>query len=107
MNRDRGTIKWTAMMLPEHVQLLREWQAEDQLVEKPKLDEAQLEQMNSHLQRAYKERCVIHFKVWEQTSIYNISGIIQKVNPYEQSIQLENGQKFSLDLICETSIEGE
>lgn len=22
-NRDRGTIKWTAMMLPEHVKLLQ------------------------------------------------------------------------------------
>ncbi len=34
MIRDRGNIKWTAMMLPEHVKLLREWQEQDQVREK-------------------------------------------------------------------------
>ncbi len=38
-NRYCGTIKWTAMMLPEHVQLLRELQAEDNIVPEPKHDE--------------------------------------------------------------------
>ena len=28
MIRDRGTIKWTAMMLPEHVQKIKQWKRE-------------------------------------------------------------------------------
>ena len=39
MLRDRGNIKWTAMMLPEHVQRLRTWQQEDQQITKPTFDE--------------------------------------------------------------------
>lgn len=105
MNKDRGTIKWNAMMLPEHVKLLREWQAEDQLVEKPQLDEAQFEQMNENLHRAYKEQCIIDLKICEQTAIYHVSGIIQKLDPFVQILQLSSGQKFPFDHICEASLE--
>ena len=105
MNKDRGTMKWTAMMLPEHVKLLREWQAEDQLVIKPQLDEAQVEQMNTNLQRAYKEQCSIRLKVWEETAIYNVSGVIQKMNPIERYVQLADGQKISFKNICDALLD--
>jgi len=35
MIRDRGNIKWTAMMLSEHVTELRRWQDEDHYEERP------------------------------------------------------------------------
>jgi hypothetical protein len=107
MNKDRGTIKWTAMMLPEHVQLLREWQQEDQFIKRPQLDEAQLEQIDSHIQRAYQENKSIQLKIWESTAMYEVEGTIHKVNAYEQWVQLNNGKKYALNSICETSIEGE
>lgn len=34
--KDRGRIKWTAMMLPEHIKELRAWQNEDELVKASK-----------------------------------------------------------------------
>ena len=105
MNKDRGTIKWTAMMLPEHVKLLREWQQEDRFVEKPQLDEAQMEQLNINLQRAYSEHRPIELKVWEETSIYRVSGIIKKINTQEQFIQLESGKKFPFHLLCDASMD--
>ena len=46
MIRDRGRIKWTSMMLPEHVKMLREWVQEDEYEQEKVLDEQQLEQMN-------------------------------------------------------------
>ncbi|WP_419881279.1 YolD-like family protein [Peribacillus sp. B-H-3] len=46
MIRDRGKIKWTSMMLPEHVKMLREWEKEDTYEEQAALDEQQLEEMN-------------------------------------------------------------
>ncbi|XJZ26123.1 YolD-like family protein [Bacillota bacterium Lsc_1132] len=46
MIRDRGKIKWTAMMLPEHVKLLRDWVKEDTYEQKKELDEQQLERIN-------------------------------------------------------------
>ena len=105
MNKDRGTIKWTAIMLPEHVKLLREWQEEDQLVIKPQLDEAQVEQLNTNLQRAYNERRPITLKVWEETEIYHVCGIIQKMNVNEKYIQLENGGKFLFEVLCDAVMD--
>lgn len=52
MIRDRGRIKWTAMMLPEHVKLLRDWVKEDQYEQKKIIDEQQLESMNEVLMEA-------------------------------------------------------
>jgi hypothetical protein len=37
--RDRGSIKWTAMMLPEHTSQLREDVANYEKAERPQLDE--------------------------------------------------------------------
>ncbi|PLS01660.1 YolD-like family protein [Neobacillus cucumis] len=52
MIRDRGKIKWTSMMLPEHVKLLRDWVKEDQYETKREMDEQQLELMNETISEA-------------------------------------------------------
>ncbi|MDR6998636.1 YolD-like family protein [Neobacillus niacini] len=49
MIRDRGRIKWTSMMLPEHVKLLRDWVKEDGYENRKEMDEQQLELMNEIL----------------------------------------------------------
>jgi len=38
-NKDRGNIKWTSLMLPEHVQMVKEIWKEEEKVQKPVLDE--------------------------------------------------------------------
>jgi hypothetical protein len=53
--RDRGAMKWTAMMLPEHVKLLRDWTEEDQYEQKPELDEQMIEEMNTLLCEAMED----------------------------------------------------
>jgi len=52
MIRDRGRIKWTAMMLPEHVKMLRDWVKEDGYEQKREMDEQQMELMNETLSEA-------------------------------------------------------
>lgn len=52
MLRYRGTMKWTAMMLPEHVKMLRDEFIEYDKVDKPTLDEHQLEEINSTILEA-------------------------------------------------------
>lgn len=52
MIRDRGKIKWTSMMLPEHVKLLRDWVKEDEDEKEKELDEQQLERMNETILEA-------------------------------------------------------
>lgn len=52
MIRDRGKIKWTSMMLPEHVKMLRDWVKEDRYEQKKEMDEQQLELMNETISEA-------------------------------------------------------
>lgn len=44
--QDRGKLKWTALMLSEHIQRLRAWQAEDTIPVRREPDEQQLEEWN-------------------------------------------------------------
>jgi hypothetical protein len=56
MIRDRGRIKWTAMMLPEHVKQLRDWAHEDTYEQQKELDEQKIEEMNVLLASAMEEQ---------------------------------------------------
>ncbi|OCA91007.1 hypothetical protein A8F94_03840 [Bacillus sp. FJAT-27225] len=81
MIRDRGRIKWTSMMLPEHVKILRDWVKEDSYEQQTELDEQQLELMNevlgeamefnqavviTHYRRHNYEICVGHIHYWDE-----------------------------------------
>lgn len=46
MLRDRGTIKWTSMMLPEHVKQLKQDLLDVSKTGKPSLDEQQIEELD-------------------------------------------------------------
>ncbi|MGG0669874.1 hypothetical protein [Sporosarcina koreensis] len=48
--KDRGKIKWTAMMLPEHTVRLRDWYAEDDLAPEPELNEDDMQLLQEELE---------------------------------------------------------
>ncbi|XXM74093.1 YolD-like family protein [Lysinibacillus sphaericus] len=65
MIRDRGRIKWTSMMLPEHVKLLRDWAKEDTYEKKKELDEQELEVLNETVAEAMefgKAVAITHYR---------------------------------------------
>lgn len=78
-NRDRGTIKWTAMMLPEHVKLLREWQAEDDYIPEPNLDEYELEELAHQIQTAAQTHSLIRVQYWHDGKAFTTEGIIKQL----------------------------
>jgi hypothetical protein len=64
MIKDRGNIKWTSLMLPEHTQALREWFFHvAHCEEKPILSDDQLNEMDRTIQNAIKNCCkvTVHF----------------------------------------------
>lgn len=65
MLRDRGRIKWTALMLPEHVERLRSWQAEDTLRVRTEPDEQQLEEWNYVLAEAMETNVPVVLTHWQ------------------------------------------
>lgn len=104
MNKDRGTIKWNAMMLPEHVKLLREWQQEDTYDVKPIVDEWTLHHINEQIQLAWERHCLIELTIWSPNGCDTVQHFIKKINLYEQYIELQNGVKMPFSSICDAAI---
>lgn len=94
MIRDRGNIKWNAMMLPEHVNLLREWHEKDDYVKKPELDEWALQELSEQLQIAYHNNAEVELGLWEDNHIFKATGIISTFNVTKGTLSFEDGRKF-------------
>lgn len=89
MLKDRGTIKWTSLMLPEHVELLQEMWEETEKINKPILDPQELEQLNKQLIQAYNENFSIAISIYENGSIKKIHGTIKSLCPDQNQIHLQ------------------
>lgn len=105
MIRDRGNIKWNAMMLPEHVKALREWKAQDKYVEKPELDEWALQELSEQLQIAYNGKVEVELKVWEEKQLYKATGIIKELNVKHAQLTLEDGRHIPFSSIYGATIK--
>jgi len=87
---DRGSKKWTAMMLPEHKELIKKM--EDSLlndVEKPLLDQDKLEEFDMILSQGITEGKLIKFWIYKNKRIIVIEGYIKKTNPVEGIIRVD------------------
>ncbi|CDQ18786.1 YolD-like protein [Halobacillus karajensis] len=62
-NRDRGTIKWTSLMLPEHVEMVKKLWKEDQRVEKGIMDEQKAVEIDFLLQRALSDHLTVQIRI--------------------------------------------
>lgn len=82
--KDRGNIKWTSLMLPEHVKLLRDWANEDESIRKPMLDEQELDQMNSLIQTAMTSGQRLVFTYYEEQGCKLLVGTPRS---YQESAQ--------------------
>lgn len=87
--KDRGTIKWTSIMLPEHVQMLKEMWEETEKIEKPLLDPQELEQMNKKIEQAYQENLQISLSVYEDGFIKEVKGIITDIDIQQKQLKVQ------------------
>jgi hypothetical protein len=106
MIRDRGNIKWTSMMLPEHVKLLRDWSEADSYQEKPELDEQQLEQFNETICLAMEEHAELVFTYYQDHFHHTCTGYVHYIDPIQHTLQIvdeQSGhrQKLSLEAIVD------
>lgn len=65
MNKDRGNIKWTALMLLEHIQFLREWDKELVYTSPKEKIEWELEDLQQTIKQAYKQRLTVIFSIFK------------------------------------------
>lgn len=105
--RDRGRIKWTAMMLPEHVAIIRDYIAHDGKVKKPVLDEWDLRQLEESIGLALTQNAEIKLKYWRDGDILTRGGKILKVDTGRRLLYVEDPfdtTAYSLDDLIDVSI---
>ncbi|QTD41965.1 YolD-like family protein [Sporosarcina sp. Te-1] len=86
--KERGAIKWTSLMLPEHIVQLREWQAEDSTVERPDLTDWNLDAIQEEIEIAYKHKCNAWVQNWQSGKITKYFGTIEEIDIHSKSIIL-------------------
>lgn len=91
--KDRGQIKWTAMMLTEHVQLLRDLKKEDRYNTKPILDDFDLEAIYEEIRLAYMRQCEVELHLWNDEAT-TLIGLITAINLQKKTLSLkQEGQE--------------
>ena len=99
--RDRGTKKWTAMMLPEHVVALREWIAEDDYVEKPEFSDWELRLLQEEIERSLQSGCTVNIQTWKDGRVISYEGIISKIDLRLMQIILVNSSDTTRILVAD------
>lgn len=88
--RDRGSKKWTAMMLPEHVEALREWLDEDNYIEKPEFDDWELQLIQEEIEIGFKRKNIVFVRTWQEGKIITFQGVIKEIDFQFRCIVLED-----------------
>ncbi|ANU27791.1 YolD-like family protein [Planococcus versutus] len=97
--KDRGRIKWTALMLPEHVDMIREWYAKEELVAKPELTDDDLRLLQEELDIAFKRQCEVLIQSWKEGVIYEQRGTIRNLDTNNQVLVcVETNIKYRLPI---------
>lgn len=89
-NRDRGSIKWTSLFVPEHLERIREWYAEDDYVERPELDQFDWDNIQQTLEVAHQRQCETEVKTWKDGKINPYRGKILEINIQTKIVMLED-----------------
>ncbi|MFD1019366.1 YolD-like family protein [Thalassobacillus hwangdonensis] len=100
-NKDRGTIKWTSLMLPEHVQMVKSLWKEDERVEKGILDEQKAVEIDFLLQRAVNDNLTISIKHHDGFDYRTTLGKVDSVCMTQKrlhGLQVDSKEVFSLSL---------
>lgn len=85
-SKDRGVIKWTALMLPEHVKELRSWQDELKQVQPNELHEWELANLQQTIARAYHQNVRIQLTTYSNRLWQNVEGMITALHIQQQQL---------------------
>ncbi|WP_277585826.1 YolD-like family protein [Psychrobacillus antarcticus] len=105
--QDRGNKKWVAMMLTEHVSMLREYGKEIKREPRPDLDEWDYDEINNTLDMAIKSKADTKVKLWRDGAFIYNRGIVESVDLRRRVIELEDPftlLQLKLDEIVDVTI---
>ncbi|WP_227395096.1 YolD-like family protein [Jeotgalibacillus aurantiacus] len=94
-DKDRGTIKWTSMMMPEHVAMLKDYlKNEYEAEEKPIMDEQVMEQIFMSIEESCEQHQTIDLHVHEKIKREKIRGRVTYIHFLDRYILMDTEQLF-------------
>ncbi|KOP84132.1 YolD-like family protein [Cytobacillus solani] len=94
MIKDRGTIKWTAMMLPEHVQSLKDALVDEHRIEQPELDEQAIDEFELIICEAMESNESLNIEVFENGFTNIITGNVHYINSMKSQIIVQDAKGY-------------
>ena len=106
--RDRGSKKWTSLMLPEHVKFIRDYIVDQKKVPRPELDEFDLHAIEETISIAYKRKSFVTLKIWKDGDLFFHGGDLVDIDLHRRVISIDNPfgtEKYSLEDIVDVTIK--
>lgn len=97
--KDRGSIKWTSLMLPEHVDMLRNLWKEDERVERGWMEEQQAASIDFVLKHAMNEKLPVCIEVDNKSGVemYEVIPVrLQKQTQVIECRDIHSGESFGI-----------
>lgn len=88
--RDRGNIKWTALMLPEHVAMVKKVYADQNKVAKPTLDEQEIEEIERVINGGMSDNLQLVFTYWKNGYFKTLIGRVYRIDHIGRHIRVED-----------------
>ncbi|WP_040207296.1 YolD-like family protein [Neobacillus jeddahensis] len=92
MIRDRGAIKWTSMMLPEHVNSLKEILVDEQKVKQPELDEQAIQEFELIICEAMAFNKQVTLKFYENGFIKTVPGFVHFIDHLKNKMVIRDSR---------------
>ena len=100
MLKDRGNKKWTSLMLVEHRKGLEEILKHEEDIDRPELDDQQLERLDCVIQDALRDNLLVEVIYYESRRLHRVKGSI-KVNNTQIVV---DGKRLSTQNIIDIKI---
>jgi hypothetical protein len=91
--KDRGMKKWTSFFLPEHVEMLREFDNREYYkTSKPLLDPYQIQEFESKIHYAMEYHYPVMLNVWYDGFTEEVRGYIHYLDPIQKEVRLKDDE---------------
>lgn len=92
MIKDRGSKKWTAIMLPEQVAAVKQEIENDKKVSQPILDEDKIQEIEMTILEGMEYASILKYNIFRDGYFHSIIGRTVQILYLKQEIWIENDQ---------------
>jgi len=97
---DRGTKKWTAMMMPEHEEMLQQMWQEQEYKQKPILDEQKQFELSTKLQLALQNDLTVEIEYYDHGihDFQTLKGKLVMADTLANTLRFDNDENTAIHL---------